>query len=78
LGVQINLGKGNFKAQFKRADKSGAELALVLGEDELARGVVAIKALRRESAQEECALQQISERIGILLGLKGGSASSHG
>jgi histidyl-tRNA synthetase len=78
LGVQVNLGKGNFKAQFKRADKSGAELALVLGEDELARGVVAIKALRRESAQEECALQQISERIGILLGLKGGSGSSHG
>jgi histidyl-tRNA synthetase len=78
LGVQVNLGKGNFKTQFKRADKSGAELALVLGEDELARGVVAIKALRRESAQEECALQQISERIGILLGLKGGSGSSHG
>ena len=78
LGVQINLGKGNFKTQFKRADKSGAELALVLGEDELARGVVAIKALRREAAQEECPLQQISERIGILLGLKGGSGSSHG
>jgi len=71
LGVQINLGKGNFKTQFKRADKSGAELALVLGEDEVTRGVVAIKALRRESAQEECSLQQISERIGILLGLKG-------
>ena len=78
LRVQVNLGEGSFKAQFKRADKSGAELALVLGEDELARGVVAIKALRRESAQEECALQQISERIGILLGLKGGSGSSHG
>ena len=78
LGVQINLGKGNFKTQFKRADKSGAELALVLGEDEVARGVVAIKALRRESAQEECPLQQINERIGILLGLKGGSGNSHG
>ena len=48
-------------------------LALVLGEDEVSRGVVAIKALRRESAQEECNLQQINERIGILLGLKGGS-----
>jgi histidyl-tRNA synthetase len=78
LGVQINLGRGSFKTQFKRADKSGAELALVLGEDEVARGVVAIKALRRESAQEECPLERISERIGILLGLKGGSGSSHG
>jgi histidyl-tRNA synthetase len=78
LGIQINLGAGSFKTQFKRADKSGAEFALVLGEDEVARGVVAVKALRREAGQEECALERISERIGILLGLKGGSGSSHG
>jgi histidyl-tRNA synthetase len=77
LAVQINLGGGSFKTQFKRADKSGAEFALVLGDDEAARGVVAVKALRRELAQEECPMQQISERIGILLGLKGGSGS-HG
>jgi histidyl-tRNA synthetase len=78
LGVQINLGGGSFKTQFKRADKSGADLALVLGEDEVARGVVAVKALRRESAQEECPLERISERIGNLLGLKVGSGSSNG
>ncbi|HEV7356577.1 MAG TPA: histidine--tRNA ligase [Steroidobacteraceae bacterium] len=78
LGVQINLGGGSFKAQFKRADKSGAEFALVLGDDEVARGVVAVKALRRESAQEDCPLERISERIGNLLGLKVGSGSSNG
>jgi histidyl-tRNA synthetase len=78
LGVQINLGGGSFKTQFKRADKSGAELALVLGDDEVARGVVAVKSLRRESAQEECPLERISERIGNLLGLKVGSGSSNG
>jgi histidyl-tRNA synthetase len=78
LGIQINMGAGSFKTQFKRADKSGAQFALVLGEDEVARGVVAVKALRREAAQEECSLERISERIGILLGLKGGSGSSHG
>ncbi len=78
LGVQINLGGGSFKTQFKRADKSGAEIALVLGEDEAARGVVAMKALRRESAQEECPMERISERIGNLLGLKVGSGSSNG
>jgi len=78
LGVQINLGGGSFKTQFKRADKSGAEFALVVGDDEAARGVVAVKALRRELAQEECPMEQISERIGILLGLTGGSGSSHG
>jgi len=76
LAVQINLGGGSFKTQFKRADKSGAEFALVLGDDEAARGVVAVKALRRELAQEECPMEQISERIGILLGLKGGSGSN--
>lgn len=78
LAVQINLGGGSFKTQFKRADKSGAEFALVLGEDEVARGVVAVKALRRDLPQEECPLARISERIGILLGLTGGSEGSHG
>jgi len=78
LGVQINLGGGSFKSQFKRADKSGAEFALVIGDDEAARGVVAVKALRQELAQEECGLERISERMGILLGLKGGERISHG
>jgi histidyl-tRNA synthetase len=71
--LQINLGGGSFKTQFKRADKSGADYALVLGEDEVARGVVAVKALRRELAQEDCPIEQISERIGRLLGLKVGN-----
>lgn len=77
LGVQINLGGGSFKTQFKRADKSGAEFALVLGDDEATKGVVAVKALRRELAQEECPMERISERIGILLGLKVGERN-HG
>ena len=44
---ELNVGGGNLKAQFRRADRSGAELALILGEDEIARGVVALKPLRR-------------------------------
>jgi histidyl-tRNA synthetase len=78
LRLQVNLGGGSFKAQFKRADKSGAEFALVLGEDELNRGVVALKALRREMAQEECPIAQISERLGSLLGLTRGSGGGRG
>jgi len=74
LKLQINLGGGNFKAQFKRADKSGAHYALILGEDEIARGVAGLKALRREQAQEECALERVSERLAVLLGLKSGIA----
>jgi len=38
----------------------------------VARGVVAVKALRQELAQEECPIAQISERLGVLLGLRGG------
>ena len=47
--IEVNLGGGNFKAQFRRADRSGAALALVLGEDELARGIVQLKPLRDEA-----------------------------
>ena len=72
LALQINLGGGSFKTQFKRADKSGAEFAVILGEEEAARGVASIKALRRDIPQEECPMARISERLGVLLGLKAG------
>ena len=52
----LNLGGGNFKAQFRRADRSGAALAIILGDDELARGVAAVKPLRSEAGQSECPL----------------------
>jgi histidyl-tRNA synthetase len=44
-------GVGSLKAQFKRADASGASFALIFGADELAAGLVAIKPLRGEAAQ---------------------------
>jgi histidyl-tRNA synthetase len=69
LRLQVNLGGGSFKTQFKRADKSGAQFAIVLGDDEVARGVAALKALRLDLAQEECPVERISERLGALLGL---------
>ena len=74
LALQVNLGGGSFKTQFKRADKSGARFAIVLGDDEVARGMAALKDLRQDVAQEECAIEQISERLGALLGLKAGIA----
>jgi histidyl-tRNA synthetase len=66
-GVWLNLGGGNFKAQFRRADRSGARVALVLGEQELARGVVAVKPLRSEAGQSECALAELPAVIATLL-----------
>ena len=70
LRLEYNLGGGNFKTQFKRADKSGADYALILGDEEVARGVVAIKDLRRGAAQEEIEISRAGERFGVLLGLK--------
>jgi histidyl-tRNA synthetase len=68
--VQVNLGGGNFKAQFRRADRSGARYAVVLGEDELARGVATVKALRREVAQSEHQLAALPGVLGDLLATK--------
>jgi histidyl-tRNA synthetase len=59
----INLGGGNFKAQFRRADRSGAALAIILGDDELARGVAAVKPLRREAGQSECPLPELAAAV---------------
>ena len=60
---ELNLGGGNFKAQFRRADRSRAALALIIGEDELARGVVGLKPLRLEAGQSECPIAELPVRI---------------
>ncbi len=44
--VVVNAGGGSFKSQMKRADASGAAYALIIGEDEVAQGTVAVKPLR--------------------------------
>ncbi|MET3816318.1 histidine--tRNA ligase [Pantoea sp. UYEF8] len=51
LRLMTNFGGGNFKKQFARADKWGARVALVLGEDEVKAGQVVIKDLRRGEQQ---------------------------
>jgi len=53
LTVESNLGGGSLKSQMKRADRSRARYALLLGEAELAAGVVSVKALRAEARQQE-------------------------
>jgi histidyl-tRNA synthetase len=51
LKLMTNFGGGNFKKQFARADKWGARIALVLGEDEVANGQLVIKDLRNGEQQ---------------------------
>lgn len=51
LRLLTHCGGGSFKSQFKRADKSGAQVALVLGEDELQKQTITIKYLRSDQPQ---------------------------
>ncbi len=51
LKLMTNFGGGNFKKQFARADKWGARIALVVGEDEVKAGQVVIKDLRSGDQQ---------------------------
>jgi len=71
LRLETGLGGGSLKSQFKRADKSGARLALVLGEDELAAGAVAVKRLRGEGGQEQCPFAELPARLARLLADEG-------
>ncbi|MEW7982964.1 MAG: histidine--tRNA ligase [gamma proteobacterium symbiont of Phacoides pectinatus] len=59
ISLVTHCGGGSFKSQFKKADRSGARYALILGEEEVRRGVVGVKALREESEQQELALEQL-------------------
>jgi len=58
LKLQVNCGGGSFKSQFKKADKSGAEYAIILGDDEVSRGEVSVKSLRSEQEQQTLTQQQ--------------------
>ena len=67
LRFELNLGGGNFKTQFRRADRSGAALALIIGDDELARGVVGVKPLRLEAGQTECPIGELAAGVAAVL-----------
>lgn len=53
LRVIVHAGSAGFKAQFKRADNSGAAIAVILGEDEIARSEASVKWLRSGDGQGE-------------------------
>ena len=77
-GVLANMEGGSFKAQLKRADRSGARLALIVGDDEAARGVAAVKWLREESAQQEWPWDELPRRLAAALGRGEAAGSSDG
>ena len=58
-----NCDGGSFKSQLRRADKSGATIALILGEQEVQTGSVTIKDLRGESVQIKCRESELLSHI---------------
>jgi histidyl-tRNA synthetase len=60
IRVETNLGGGSFKSQMKRADKSGATWALVLGEQELSEERIGLKPLRSDAEQESIRLAELA------------------
>jgi len=67
LKLMTNYGGGNFKKQITRADKWGARVALILGENEVAAEQVVVKDLR-SGEQETLAQSEVAVRLALMLG----------
>ena len=65
--IVVHCGGGGFRAQMKCADKSGAAVALLLGDDELERGVVTLKPLRDGGEQLQLPAEQVGERLSTII-----------
>ncbi len=68
LRVEANSGGGSFKSQLKRADRSGARFAVIVGDDEVARRVAAVKALRGEEPQRDVPFDGLGAELARLMG----------
>ncbi|MFT7411860.1 MAG: histidyl-tRNA synthetase [Paraglaciecola sp.] len=63
IKVMNHCGGGNFKKQMKRADQSGASVALIIGQDEMASQAVAVKYLREQQPQETVSVKELTHFI---------------
>ena len=67
LRLQSNCGAGSFKSQFKRADKSGAAVALILGDDEARDQTISVKSLREDGGQQTLNQSELIPFLNTLL-----------
>ncbi|MGM0570620.1 histidine--tRNA ligase [Marinobacter sp.] len=68
LTVVTHCGGGSFKSQMKKADRSGARVAIIIGENEVRDGAVGVKYLREERDQEQVALEQVGSHLASQFG----------
>ena len=67
LRIMTHCGGGSFKSQFKKADRSGAHFALVLGDEELEQGRAGLKALREQKDQETVEFTALPDRLAEII-----------
>jgi len=67
LEVIMHCGGGSFKSQMKKADASGAQVALIIGDDEVASGEIVLKSMRSQDAQQRVPLTALAERVIALI-----------
>ena len=67
LRLVVHAGGGSFKSQFKKADKSAALYALVLGESEVEQQQIGLKPLRTEEEQENLSWQDLPARLAQII-----------
>jgi histidyl-tRNA synthetase len=62
--VLFHCGGGGFRTQMKRADASGAKLAVIIGDDEAREGSASLKPLREDVPQKRVPMERLAEEIG--------------
>ena len=67
LRLLWHCGGGSLKNQMKKADRCGAKLVLIMGEDELAQGQIQIKPLQGQGVQQSISLDQVSAYVAELI-----------
>ena len=67
IRIQNHCGGGNMKKQMKRADKSGAQIAIIIGEDELADQCVTVKYMCGQQEQQKMSLEQVPALLNSLI-----------
>ncbi|MDG2502478.1 MAG: histidine--tRNA ligase [Porticoccaceae bacterium] len=66
IRIESHCGGGSFKSQIKKADKSGAAVALILGEDEVASATAGVKFLREEKPQQSVAQTELANLLNAI------------
>ena len=67
LSMLVHSGGGSFKSQMRKADRSGAKIALILGESEIEAATVSIKFLREDSEQIEIPQIDLNDRLAEMI-----------